>query len=154
MKILIVTDSHGYINDLFDIIEKEAPQTIIWTGDYSSDGEECSFAFPNIKFHIIRGNCDMFDKNFSDNEIFEVEGKKIFITHGHLYGVKENMNLLEKYAESIDANIVCFGHTHISYYKEVNNIKYFNPGALKDGRYGILELTNEHIIFRNKEIKQ
>lgn len=153
MKILIITDSHGNTNKIYDIISDEKPDAIIWTGDHSWDAEECSFAFSNIKFYIVRGNCDIFDRKFNDNEILDIDGVKIFITHGHLYNVKKDMDVLEAIAEKYGVDVVCFGHTHVPYYKEKNKIKYFNPGALKDNRYGILSIENKEIIFSYGEIK-
>ena len=153
MKILIITDSHGNTNKIYDIISQESPNIIIWTGDHSWDGEECSFAFPDKKFYIVRGNCDIFDRKFNDNEILDIDGIKIFITHGHLYNVKKEMYTLEAIAEKYDVDAVCFGHTHIPYYEEKNGIKYFNPGALKDNRYGVLLIENKELIFSYKEIK-
>lgn len=153
MKILIITDSHGNTNKIYDIISQESPNIIMCTGDHSWDGEECSFAFPDIKFYIVRGNCDIFDRKFNDNEIFDIDGIKIFITHGHLYNVKKEMYTLEAIAEKYDVDAVCFGHTHIPYYEEKNGIKYFNPGALKDNRYGVLLIENKELIFSYKEIK-
>lgn len=153
MKILIITDSHGSMNKIYDIIIQESPNIVIWTGDYSLDGEECSFAFPDIKFHIVRGNCDVFDRKFTDSEILDIDGVKIFITHGHLYNVKKELSILEAAAEGYGVDAVCFGHTHIPYYGEKNKIKYFNPGALKDNRYGVLLIENKKLIFNYREIK-
>ncbi|MGL5278946.1 MAG: YfcE family phosphodiesterase [Cetobacterium sp.] len=153
MKILIITDSHGNTNKIYDIISQENPNIVIWTGDHSWDGEECSFAFPDIKFYIVRGNCDIFDRKFNDDEILDIDGIKIFITHGHLYNVKKEMYTLEAIAEKYSVDAVCFGHTHIPYYTERNGIKYFNPGALKDNRYGVLLIENKELIFSYKEIK-
>ena len=62
MKILVITDSHGNMREIYDIIAQENPEKIIWTGDHSGDGDECSTLFPNIKFHIVKGNCDFFDR--------------------------------------------------------------------------------------------
>ncbi|MDX8337066.1 MULTISPECIES: metallophosphoesterase family protein [Cetobacterium] len=153
MKILIITDSHGNMGKIYDIIEEEKPNGIIWTGDHSWDGEECSFAFPDIQFYIVRGNCDVFDRKFNDNEILDINGIKIFITHGHLYNVKKDLFALEAMAEKYKVDAVCFGHTHIPYYSEKNGIKYFNPGALKDNRYGVLIIRNKELTFKYKEIK-
>lgn len=152
MKIVVVTDSHGKVSKFYDIIALENPTEVIWTGDHSWDGEECSFAFPEIKFHIVRGNCDVFDRKFNDNEILDIEDKKIFITHGHLYEVKKDMYLLEKISGKYFVDIVCFGHTHIPYLKEKNGIVYFNPGALKDGNYGVIIIKNQDIKFEMKKI--
>ncbi|MGL5918840.1 MAG: metallophosphoesterase family protein [Cetobacterium sp.] len=153
MKILVITDSHGNTRDIYDIITKENPELVIWTGDHSGDGEECSSAFPEIKFSIVRGNCDYFDRKFNDEEILDLDGVKILITHGHLYDVKNDLLTLESKAESYKVDAVCFGHTHIKYYKEKAGIKYFNPGALKDNRYGVLLIEDKKLTFNYKEIK-
>ncbi len=153
MKLLIITDSHGNMGKIYDIITQENPDIVIWTGDHSWDGEECSYAFPNIKFYIVRGNCDVFDRKFNDNEIVEINEVKILITHGHLYNVKREMHTLETIAEKYKVNAVCFGHTHIPYCEEKNGIKYFNPGALKDNRYGVLMIKDKELTFNYKDIK-
>lgn len=152
MKILIISDSHGDILKFYELMSEEKPDMVFWTGDYSSDGEECSFAYPEIPFYIVRGNCDIYEENFNDNEIVEVEGKKILLTHGHLYNVKKEKFTLEKYAKTLEVDIVSFGHTHIPYFKDEDGIKFFNPGALKDGNYGILNLTGDKIEFKNKKL--
>ena len=83
----------------------------------------------------------------------DIDGVKIFITHGHLYSVKQILLELEKVAEKYKVNAVCFGHTHIPYLNEKLGIKYFNPGALKDNRYGVLLIENKELSFNYKEIK-
>lgn len=153
MKILIITDSHGNMNGIYGIIAQENPELVIWTGDHSGDGEECSYLFPEIKFYIVKGNCDFFDRKFKDEEILDIDGIKILITHGHLYGVKQNLLELEAVAEKYRVNAVCFGHTHIPYFNEKSGIKYFNPGALKDNKYGVLLIKNKELFFNYKEIK-
>ena len=153
MKILIITDSHGNMDKIYAIIAQENPNMIIWTGDYSCDAEECSYVFPDIKFYIVRGNCDVFDRKFDDEEVINIDGIKIFITHGHLYNVKKEMKILEKIAEKYGVDAVCFGHTHKPYYKEKDGIKYFNPGALKDNKYGVLTIENKKMTFKYEDIK-
>nr|WP_307774580.1 YfcE family phosphodiesterase [uncultured Cetobacterium sp.] len=154
MKILVVTDSHGKISKLYDIIENESPEIVIWTGDYSADAEECSYAYPEIKFIIVRGNCDMFDIKHNDDEIFILENKKFLITHGHLYGVKSSLNFLKEKAIKENVDIVLYGHTHIPYYERINEIEFFNPGAFKDGYYGIIKGVNQEIKLEIKNINQ
>lgn len=110
--------------------------------------------FQNIDFYIVRGNCDILDNKYREFEILNIEGIKILITHGHLFGVKNDMNQLKLFAEKHNVQLVCFGHTHIPYINEMNKIKYFNPGALKDAKYGIILIENKNITLKNKEIVQ
>lgn len=152
MKVVIISDSHGNVSKFKDIIILEKPEVVIWTGDCSSDAEIESYIYSDIKFYIVRGNCDLYDTKFNDEEIIEIEGKKIFLTHGHLYEVKRNILKLEKEAEIKKVDVVCFGHTHQPYLELKNSIYYFNPGALKDGRYGTLEIKNKKIELKQKKI--
>jgi hypothetical protein len=50
------------------------------------------------------------------------------------------------------ADIVLFGHTHMpeSIYKD--GIYYFNPGSLKEGCYGVVDITDNGIICINKKL--
>jgi len=85
------------------------------------------------------------DYDTKDTEIFELNGKKIFLTHGHLYGVKSTMKEIEAKAEEIEADICIFGHTHREYMNEKNDIIYLNPGALQDKKY---------VIYNGKKFEQ
>lgn len=152
-KILFITDSHGNFLKIYDIIKFADFNMIISTGDYCDDAEEISYVYPEIEYHIVKGNCDFYNTIYKEIEIFEVEDKKILITHGHLFNVKGSMSLLEKEAEKEGVDLVCFGHTHIPYLKEKNGIKYFNPGALKDGNYGVLIIDKENIELKMEKIK-
>ena len=98
-----------------------------------------SLVYSEIPFKIVRGNTDYFDKDTRDIEIFEVNGKKVFLTHGHLFGVKSNLNEIEKKAVSENADICIFGHTHREYMKEIDGVTYLNPGALQDRKYVIYD---------------
>ncbi len=152
MKVVIMTDSHGRTEYAVKVIENENPDKVIWTGDGTRDADDCAYAFPNIEFFIVRGNCDFFDRKHQDEEIITIENKKIFITHGHEYRIKINTDLLEKKAETLGVEAVCFGHTHKETYIEKNGIKYFNPGALTDGKYGVLTIKENELNFEFKKI--
>ena len=146
MKILICSDSHTRLDYFQKIIDIEKPKMIIFAGDHSTDAIDISFANPEIEFKIVRGNTDYFDRETKDIEIFEVNDKRILLTHGHLFGVKSNLEDIEKKAILEKVDICIFGHTHKEYMKEKNGIIYLNPGALQDKKYVIYE--NEK--FENK----
>ena len=72
--------------------------------------------------------------------------KKIFITHGDLYGVKDGMTNIYYKGKEVEADIVLFGHSHIHQITEYDNIIFMNPGSISlprsNGRYvGIIELS-------------
>ena len=139
MKILICSDSHTRLDYFQKVIDFEEPEMIIFAGDHSTDAVDMSLVYSEILFKIVRGNTDYFDKDTKDIEIFEVNGKKVFLTHGHLFGVKSNLNEIEKKAVSENADICIFGHTHREYMKEIDGVTYLNPGALQDRKYVIYD---------------
>ncbi|MEI6857695.1 metallophosphoesterase [Psychrilyobacter sp.] len=151
MKILIVSDSHSRLDNLIKIWEKEVPDIVISAGDYSKDAEELSYVYESSKYYIVRGNCDYMDHNTEDTLEFELSGKKIFLTHGHLYGVKTSYDYLRKEARDKGTDICIFGHTHVPYLEEERMI-LFNPGAVKDGLYGILNINNDEINIEHKKL--
>lgn len=152
MKILVFSDSHLSLKKILKMVEIEKPQIIICGGDHSKDAEELSYIKENIKYYIVRGNCDMYDHKFTDILQFELEGKKFYLTHGHLHGVKGTLSKLKKDAENSNENIVIFGHTHIPYYEMDKGIHYFNPGSARDGYYGIILLDKETVKFEHKKL--
>ena len=152
MKILIFSDSHLSIKKKVKMVEIENPEVVICGGDHSRDAEELSYIEDKPKYYIVRGNCDAYDYKFTDILQFELEGKKIFLTHGHLHGVKMTLEKLKKDAENSCENIVIFGHTHIPHYEIEKDIHYFNPGSARDGRYGLLYLDENTIKFEHKRL--
>lgn len=147
MKILICSDSHKRLDIFQKILEKETPEIVLFAGDHSTDAIDMSYVYSDIKFYIVRGNTDYFDKETSDKQILEIEKKKILLVHGHRFGVKSYMSDLEREAEEENVDLCIFGHTHIPYYKERDNIIYLNPGALQDGNYAVWE--NKKIELKN-----
>lgn len=149
MKILVYSDSHGEISNIVEIYEREKPNFIISAGDYAEDFREFTFSYRDliVNHRVVKGNCDSFEKNYRDEEIFLLEGRKIFLTHGHTYGVKASLNQLKIRSKELGAELVIFGHTHISLHESYENCEYFNPGALKDGSYGVIEIEGGKINF-------
>ncbi len=146
MKILICSDSHTRLDYFQKVIELEEPEMIIFAGDHSTDAIDMSLVYRNIPFKIVRGNTDYFDYETKDIEIFEVEKKIIYLTHGHLFGVKRGYDEIEKAAFEENADICIFGHTHMEYIKEKENVIFINPGALQDKKYAIY--NGEKIIHK------
>lgn len=152
MKILVFSDSHLCLENLIKMVDLENPQVVICGGDHSRDALELSYIEDKLDYFIVRGNCDMFDHSFKDILQFKLEDKKIYLTHGHLHGVKMTLEKLKKATKESNEDIVIFGHTHIPYHEIYEGIHYFNPGAAKDGNYGILEIKGNNISFIHKKL--
>ncbi len=151
MKILVVSDSHQHLDKLIDIFERENPDVVISAGDNSGDAIDLSYIKEKAVYHIVRGNCDYFDLETDDIMDFSILGKKIFLTHGHMYDVKSGYEKIKNEAFEKGVDIVIFGHTHIPYIDDGLPV-LFNPGAAKDGNYGILEILGDEIRFYHKKL--
>lgn len=153
MKILSVTDSHGRLDFLIKMWEKEKPDIVFCTGDYTEDVVELSYIYPQSEYYIVRGNCDFGDYNNQDRIKLEVGKNKFFLTHGHLYGVKRDYNYLELEVRKEGVNYCIFGHTHIPYLETKDGVTFFNPGAARDKLYGVIEIVDDKVKIEKKVLE-
>src|SRR5687768_15935908 len=115
MKILVISDTHGETDKAKEAIEKNRDiDLIIHLGDYFRDAQKLSDLFPEIPVEYIYGNSDFMIGDVPAEKTLELDGKRIFITHGHRYSVKWDYNRLHKKAEELHADVLLFGHTHIA----------------------------------------
>ena len=142
MKVLICSDSHTRLNYFQEVMELEKPELVIFAGDHSTDALDISLVYEEIPFKIVRGNTDFSDRKTEDELKFEINGKKILLTHGHLQWVKSSLNELEIRAKEEEVDICIFGHTHRELEIEKDGILYLNPGALQDRKYIIYDGKN------------
>lgn len=152
MKIIVVSDTHRRIEPFIKDIEKyDDIDLIIHLGDMVADAKEIK---SRVKFPlmVVRGNNDYEANNTSWNEILEIEGNKIFATHGHKEGIDFGVNTILRRAKELDANIVLYGHTHVFMDKIYDKIRLINPGSAGYDRSGEYE---SYIIMdiNSKEIK-
>ncbi|GAE30173.1 metallophosphoesterase family protein [Halalkalibacter hemicellulosilyticus] len=146
MKALILSDSHGWTNEVKEILDRHRTEVdiIFHCGDSELELEHSALAGARV----VKGNCD-FGADFPDEIQEEVEGIFFYVTHGHLYNVKMTTDPLSYRAEEVGANVACFGHTHIATSFEHNGVIYINPGSIKLplGRrtrtYAIFESAND-----------
>lgn len=151
---LVISDTHGDLFTAKEII-KEYPQIngIIHLGDYYKDAMILKAQSPNVEFIMVPGNCDFVLD--APNDIFlEIEGQRIFLTHGHRYDVKNGVGRLEAKAKQEYADAVLFGHTHTPYIEYRSGILFINPGSLSYSRgagaktYALLEVSPKGIEAR------
>ena len=151
-RILVLSDSHSYFDKALKIFEKEKPDIVIAAGDGIGDIDDLSYVHPEATYYMVKGNCDFFERSHSEENIFEIEGKKFFLTHGHLYDVKRSLNSIKEIGKKLNVSFVVFGHTHKPYIEKDGDTILFNPGATEDGRYGIIILENGNIQLFHKQL--
>lgn len=150
-KVLILSDSHGLTNEISEIRKQHHIQHVIHCGD-----SELEMDHPVLEdMTIVRGNCD-FDAKLQHIERLEIDGLHFFITHGHIYDVGINLQNLYDDASRNDAQVVCYGHTHVAGAEKLGDILFVNPGSIRLPRrrneksYAIMEwedLDHIHINF-------
>ena len=131
MKILLLSDSHGNARSLFSAVKKygENADYIIHCGDAPrGEAEELVKEFPQKNVVCVSGNCD-WNSDFNEVEYINVCGKKIMITHGHLFSVKYGFDRIYMKALEDNCDLVFFGHTHNPTDITVDNIRFINPGS-------------------------
>ena len=145
MRALIFSDSHGSVASMTQIIDREKDiDLIIHAGDICADVETLKELYPDKKIEFVRGNNDYTEISVPTERLFTFGGKKIFLTHGHKYGVKVNPYKVFAAARELEADICIFGHTHSRYLECVDSIHIFNPGASRSS-CGLLDVSNGEI---------
>lgn len=128
-KALVLSDSHGLTKRLDDIVNRHEVDLLIHCGD-----SELAHDSPHVNdFVIVKGNCD-WDDAFEEERIVEFEGLRIFVTHGHLYGVKSSLLKLQYRAKEVGADVVLFGHSHVAYCIQHDEQLFVNPGSIRRPR--------------------
>lgn len=136
MKIGIVSDTHGKVDTSIEALKKIADlELIIHLGDYADDAKKIEEEM-NIDVIYVRGNCDYKDIDVELEKMIEILGKKIFITHGHNYDVKNGVSKLFYRGKELNADIILYGHSHMSTKVEHEDILILNPGSSGEPRSG------------------
>ena len=125
-KIIVVSDTHHNFSAIEKLLPKMLENDFVFhLGDNDSD---MNYYRKEIgeKIYSVKGNCD----GGGEDLILEIESVKILLTHGDKYGVKSSkFNLLLR-AKELGANLVCYGHTHISEIEKIDGITFINPGCM------------------------
>ena len=127
--VVIISDTHGNMPKITALhgIFKECDY-IIHLGDTSGDGARIKKEFGN-KTILVNGNCDPV--KLGENEVvLNIEGVKIFATHGHLYSAKTSLNALYMRGKEENCQVVLYGHTHRAREDERDGVTLINPGNL------------------------
>jgi len=149
MKILLISDVHGNIKLMDQIIAKNSDcEFKFYMGDFDlNDANEEKKQ--GSKFDkVVTGNCDV--QGISPMEIFvELNNLKIMILHGHTVGFTLNKKTFKKMraiAKENGAKLILHGHDHIDANETKDGITRFNPGSITSPKgdngpsYGILEI--------------
>jgi len=167
LKILFVTDIHGslyFTNKALEAFYNEKADYIVLLGDVLYHGARNPLprdynpaqvaALLNKhgdKIIAVKGNCDsevdqmvLSFPIMSDYSVILYNGRRLFLTHGHIYN-KDNLPNLSS------GDILLFGHTHINEVIKKDSIHVINlasitlPKENNPNSYGILN-NNRFVI--------
>ncbi len=146
MRVLIISDSHGDTKRFDKAIVAFEPDAIVHLGDIERDVEYLQDVYPHIPVHAVVGNNDPWVRREAE-KVVELDGVKIFMTHGHLYGVWDKGFRIAQRAEALGCSVALFGHSHVPVDQIYGNVRAFNPGSIsrpREGEYsvGIMEIEN------------
>lgn len=129
MKILVVSDTHGHNNTMYEVIAKEEPfDMLIHCGDIEGEQDRLRSKL-DCTMHIVAGNND-YDPFMERVKIFEIGRYRAVLTHGHRYRLYSGYDPLFYLAAENQADFVFFGHTHVPVVHEEGPVTLINPGSL------------------------
>ncbi|TJX15872.1 metallophosphoesterase [Tissierella creatinini] len=149
MRVIVVSDTHRSISNFLEKVKTmDKPDLILHLGDYTNDGDRIEEDL-GINVIKVKGNGD-FASIYNEDEILEIRGKRVFLTHGHNYGVYYSNDRLYYKGLEVEADIVLYGHTHIPEIIQEENMIIMNPGSPTRPRgrdmkptFGLLEITDK-----------
>lgn len=155
MRIVVLSDAHGYVAPIEKAIENSKPDVVIYCGDGVQKTEDISYLYPDIKFYFVKGNCDF--GNYPTEQEIKLGSKKVFFTHGHLYSVKSGYEKIINEAKVRGVDILLFGHTHIAFAEYIDGLYVMNPGSCVHpnmGRpsYGFIDIVGSSIVTNIVEL--
>lgn len=144
MKILVMSDSHSALRFMHTCIRAVQPDVMIHLGDFYEDARTVAEDYPHIPLVHVPGNCDRYRIPPGEPEIIvtKIDGVKMYLTHGHLHGVKMTLGNLLREARKSGAQAVLYGHTHIAdCFLEDDGLWVLNPGSCNysGGSVGLIE---------------
>ena len=134
-KILLISDTHGYIDDRIIQYAKESDET--WHAGDIGELKVVDEIKKVTTLRAVHGNIDnsKIRAEYAEDLRFKIEDMEIWITHIGGYPNKYNLRIRQEINSNPPDVFIC-GHSHIL--KVINdnklNLLHINPGAI--GKHG------------------
>jgi putative phosphoesterase len=137
-KLLVISDTHGSLPVLKTILkwakDRLPPNDSICCAAFCGDGisdiqPAADAAGFYCNWEYVRGNNDYNAGAVPDNTVFDFADHRFYLCHGHYHNLYGGYFSLVNSAQSNDADIVLFGHTHVPYCKMEDGVLLVNPGS-------------------------
>lgn len=126
-RLLVVSDTHGKANLRSIAALAQGCDMVVHLGDGFKDGQVLSLLQPAPVIQVL-GNSDL-PLEVVPEKLIELDGWSIYLTHGHLQGVKHGYEQLVGIAENQGCQLALFGHIHRRVYEDHDGVKLFCPGS-------------------------
>ena len=134
MRVGVLSDTHGKIKKAKKAVEQMGDiELLLHAGDYYEDAIILGRG-SGIKVKAVTGNCDIYTPEPVE-ELLKIGDYRLYLTHGHLFGVKRSLTKLYQRAEELGAHIVIYGHTHMPHQEKKNGMLFLNPGSITWPRF-------------------
>ena len=149
MRVLVLSDSHGDAASCRLAAQKHpGAEVIIHLGDGEEDLNISDSLWENKSIFRVRGNSYRSNiLGFPESLTLRLGGRTVYISHGYSENVKFGTNLFLNRAGETGAEIALFGHTHIPYKGYENGIHIMNPGSVRQGSYGCVDITEAGVVL-------
>ncbi len=150
MRIIAVSDTHGDKAVLKQIAEKYPDCAAYF---YAGDSELMADDPVFTTYQAVVGNMD-YDQSFPKTLTKDVDGLRVFMTHGHYYNVREMLDDLLAAGRKEGAQLIIYGHTHVALAEQHSGVVVVNPGSISQprgpladlgGTFAIIDVDPQHI---------
>ena len=168
MDVLVLSDTHGARHAIERMLGQInfKPSAVLFLGDGLRDLDFAEYEkTAKADVFAVAGNCDVWRVGVDDAPEVRIEmigGKRIVMMHGHTFGVKGGPGAAIRYAHSVDADVLLFGHTHVPMEQTLpagervgdivltKPLLVANPGSLGQGMertFGVLTVQGDGVLF-------
>lgn len=144
-RIVVVSDTHHHLDYVISFLDNlSSYDMIIHLGDNVSDAEKIEKLYPGVPLVAVCGNNDFGSRSAPIEREYVINGVKLFLTHGHKYGVKFGYERIYFRAAELDSQVALFGHSHIPLCVRENGVLLLNPGGYNSMQrsVGIVEIED------------
>ena len=145
-RIGILSDTHGYLEDIDLVLEATADQDIdMWlhAGDYGDDARYMQ-EHTDIPVYAVRGNNDRVQPLEPREQLIPLEDTYIYMTHGHEVSYYNRIQKLIELGTDMGARLIVCGHSHFHEAKHIGDTLFVNPGSIalpRDGSGGTFAIV-------------
>lgn len=141
-----MSDSHRLVRNLYDIVEKhkDTADLFVFLGDMDRDFDNVLLLYPSIPYERVAGNND-FSTVYPYEKMLNLNGKKVFICHGHTKRVKFGTQEIVDFCKKQNVDLCLFGHTHFAVNTYDDGLYILNPGAVCMGEYALVDIEKNGI---------